>query len=41
MSDKVVLYEDDSVRISADEVSILQYYFPLPVNKTINMCDIK
>lgn len=41
MSEKTCLYEDSTVKICPDEIQILQYYYPLPMNKTINMCDVK
>lgn len=41
MSQKTILYEDKSVKISPDDIEIFEYYFPLPINKTINMCDVK
>lgn len=41
MSLKTVLYEDKSVRITPDQIEIFEYYFPLPMNKTIDMCDVK
>ena len=41
MSLKTVLYEDKSVRITPDQIEIFEYYFPLPMSKTIDMCDVK
>lgn len=41
MEKKPCLYEDSSVRIYSDEIEILEYYYPLPMNKTISMTDVK
>lgn len=41
MSDTPVLYEDDTVRITNDEIHIFQYFFPLPLHKSIKMSDVR
>ncbi len=41
MSTKTVLYEDKSVRITSEDIEIFEYYYPLPMNKTINMSDVR
>ncbi len=38
---KLILYEDDTVRINRDEITILQYFYPIPMDKIINMNDIE
>ena len=35
-----ILYEDYNVMITREEVTIFQYYFPIPMDKTIKMKDI-
>lgn len=41
MSESPVLYSDDTVRITNDEIYIFQYFFPLPMHKSIKMSDIR
>lgn len=41
MSESTVLYSDDTVRITNDEIYIFQYFFPLPMHKSIKMSDVK
>jgi hypothetical protein len=35
-----ILYEDSTVLITREEVTVFQYYFPIPMDKTIKMKDI-
>lgn len=41
MTESTVLYEDDIVKLTNDRIEIFQYYFPLPMNKTVLYSDVK
>ncbi len=41
MESSLILYQDDTVRITRDELRIFKYYYPVPVDRTIEIKNIE